>query len=203
LLVVAGIFIVISVWKQIRLQAPARLFFLIQSCFLALAMLLPIMAGVSTRTSESDRFLHFPSYFLCILIAFIVLHLFKRPVYYLGCFLCILLYQVLFLEKNNLNWDKASNAVRQILTIIAAGKPSEKIYVMNLPDEIDGAFVFRNGFTDALLLNHIDTASVMVASRLTRDEELSVPPLVTGPVNLPIPSGTQVICWNRKKWVRL
>jgi protein O-mannosyl-transferase len=233
LVLACSLFITFRLWKQLRLNESARNFWIVQWYFLGLSMLLPMFAGVSTRTSESDRLLHFPSYFFCILVAFTVLHVLKRPQYRMWCFAFIIIYQVFFLEKNNLNWEKASNSVRQVLGIIAERKPDEKIFIANLPDEVDGAFIFRNGFNDALVLNQIDTASIVVASRLTRDEALLLSPVIIGQLQsdsviippsfrvyksatsvkwiagkdgiryLQIPAGSQIVYWNNKNWIRL
>lgn len=228
-----SVYVMIRFWKQHKNNPAARDFMTISWAFFLIAMLIPFMTGVSTRTSESDRFLHFPSYFFCILLAFIIMHIIRKYRWQVVAFSAIICYQVFFLEMNNLNWQKASAAVREIIDIVARQRPGKKIYVANLPDEIDGAFVFRNGFREALLLNNLDTANVVVVSRLIRDDELNMPEVIhhqKQPDNIFIPpfvqiekaadstdhafqknsirhlhiaEGSRIVYWNRKSWVRL
>lgn len=53
-------------------------FLYIQLACLAIAMLVPMWLGVSTRTSESDRFLYLPSLFLCTLLVCTLWQVFRR-----------------------------------------------------------------------------------------------------------------------------
>lgn len=67
----------------------------------------------------------------------------------------------------------ASRASDNIISEIRKNNVKE-IVVINLPDELEGAFVFRNGFYKALLLNGIDTGRVVVNNYLTRLQYLGL-----------------------------
>jgi hypothetical protein len=100
-----------------------------------------------------------------------------------------------------------------------------------LPGEIDGAYVFRVGFKDALLLHKLDISSVIVVNQAKRDTLLKwpgimeleegkqgtfIPPSVyyqrdsTGggnirkkneTVSFPVTKNETIIYWNKENWV--
>lgn len=218
LAIVAGV----AFYLQKRLagnRQASRFLFVVVACFL-LAMLVPAIAGVSTRTSESDRFLHFPSYFFAMIAAFAMMILLQAS-RWLGVvvtvFLCT---QICCLEVNNLNWRRASGAVTDILAIAKENVHTQQsLYIIGLPDEINGAFVFRVGFQEALMINNIDASQVHILSRYSRDEEEQATlPRVSEPGNntllvhykvratiqeTHIPLNSNVVYWDGKKWTEI
>ncbi len=137
-----------------------------------ITMTIPVFFGISTRTTEGDRLLYFPSVFFAILTANCLL-VFKRGIFRNFAFGAIGLYFLFFLFINNRQWEKASRASENIISEIKKNNGKE-IVVINLPDELEGAFVFRNGFYKALLLNGIDTSMVTVNNYLTRLQYLGM-----------------------------
>ena len=72
------------------------------------------------------------------------------------------------------NWKTASGITREIVG--AAGEPVKgKVYLINLPDEKDGAYIFRLGFPQALLIAGRDTGRVVVVNHFSRLEWLASP----------------------------
>jgi hypothetical protein len=137
------------------------LFFCIVGCWL-FSLVLAGIGGVSTRTSESDRFLELPSYFLCMIVAFFMTFLLRRKNALLFTLLIIVTYNIFHLEKNNFNWAKASDVVKETLQKAQRAGGDGKYYFYNMPDELNGAYIFRVGFEDALLLNGVDTGRVQL-----------------------------------------
>lgn len=163
-------------WKRTRQERASRIFFYVQfSCF-AIAMLVPMWLGVSTRTSESDRFLYLPSFFFCSLLAFGFVYFFRQAKQRVIVVALLLFVLVALLEENNSNWKRASGAVRQLLGEVkkASGQPG-RLLIVNLPGEINGAYIFRVGFDEAIRLYQYDSSKVKVVSTLTRDQELMLP----------------------------
>ncbi|AXY75435.1 hypothetical protein D3H65_16240 [Paraflavitalea soli] len=173
LLLAIGLFYYLR--KRLMNDKQALSWFYMQGCFFLVALLIPSLVGVSTRTSESDRLLNFASYFFSTIVAFGLVHIISQSKWLLMAMVAIVTVHIYLLEQNNLNWHKASTSVREILALLGNNETGKKTYVANLPEEINGAFVFRAGFREALLLNNIDTAGVQVLSSLTRDTALLFP----------------------------
>ena len=53
---------------------------------------------------------------------------------------------------------------------IQAAKSTDKIYFLNIPNEIDGAYVFRLGFPDALHLYGKDSSHFIAVNYLPRQD---------------------------------
>jgi hypothetical protein len=154
------------------------------------------MFGVSTRTYEGDRLLYFPSFFLCISLAFLVTVLFKKQALRNIISLLICLYFAWFLLQNNRYWTKASEITVHIINVFkTSGNTGEKL-VVNLPEEYHGAYIFRNGFREALLLNQIDTSGVRIVNFI-KSEEMDAVSGQFGPViagdSIYLPPFTNVI----------
>jgi hypothetical protein len=171
-----------SFWRRVgRLpvgrRTALRNYFIQLLLLLAIACVVPVLSGVSTHTSESDRFLYFPSYFLCAGMAFVLMQLFRDRRWLYGVAGLILVYEVFFVEVNNRNWIKASRTTRGVLAEVSGAMArvgGKKVFVVNLPDEHDGAYIFRLGLPEALLMEGIDTAGLVIVSHLVRDEELKL-----------------------------
>jgi protein O-mannosyl-transferase len=142
---------------------------------LFISMIVPVVFPVSTRTSETDRLLYFPSVFVCILIALLLLTLLQRTTMRYAGVAIVSIYFLVFLQLNNRNWQWASAITDKILSSIRENSGAGKMYIINLPDEYNGAFIFRLGFEEALMINGIDTARVKKANILYRDEAYGSP----------------------------
>ena len=134
------------------------LFFL----FLAflVALILPAAFSVSTRTSEGDRLLYFPSIFLCLLIGFAINTSRQRIVLTL-----LLIFSMIQLFSDQRHWDKADVAAKETLRLLQQNNV-DSLAIVNLPDEVDGAFAFRNGLGKAIIVHHLQGAPVQVVSKL-------------------------------------
>ena len=201
IVLIIGIGGIIYLHRRLKNNVESLVFLYIQISFFLTAMVIPVIGGVSTRTSESDRLLHFPSYFLCAITAFALINIIHKLKWLMLISALMITASVYLLELNNLNWYKASASVRGIVKIIKS-RTVQKVYVANLPEEIDGAFVFRVGFKEALLMNKIDTGEVMVLSTLTRDEAMKSPAEITYPGNGHLISlkNALLVYWDKKRW---
>jgi len=137
------------------------------------SMFIPVLFGVSTRTSEGDRLLYFPSVFLCMMLAFYLLFFLKQNKERLLTTSLISIYFGVFSFITVSRWETASDLANNILQKAADAKVKQVVYI-NIPDEIEGAFVFRNGFSKALELYNIDTNNVRVNNYITRLEYLKL-----------------------------
>lgn len=149
-----------KIWSYLALEAA-----------LLLALLPAVAMGVSTRTSEGDRLLYFPSCLLCLLAAALLLLLPGRR---LRLLLCggYAVASVVFIIGNNRRWIVASRVAESTLDLLRA--TPGPVVLVNAPDEWEGAYIFRNSFKSALAVNGIDTGRVDVKHFLLRLEYLRV-----------------------------
>ena len=126
------------------------------------AALLPAIAfGVSTHTSEGDRLLYFPSVWFCILMSAWIVQFVKWAwMRWTVVGLLMLAGWVLILWNNN-NWVYASRVVEDVVGTIKRSN-AKRVVMVNLPDEHEGAFIFRNNFDKALVIHGIDSSKVVV-----------------------------------------
>lgn len=177
MLLVLGIACFVT-WRRIRTDKNVKRFFLVQWCCFGTAMLLCIFLGVSTRTSESDRLLYLPSFFFCTLVAFMIMQLFRKEKWRIIVMALLLIVQVALVQENNANWKRASDSVKRLMQEVKQFTGPGRLYVINLPSETDGAYIFRVGFAEAFRLYGYDRLGVRVVNRLIRDEELLLPAVI-------------------------
>jgi len=139
--------------------------------FTLISLLIPIAFGVSTRTSEGDRLLYFPSCFICMLLIATIMMIFRNAGIRLLCFSGISIYFLCFLEINNMRWVKASMAAKSILETVR-NRGAKNVVLINVPDELEGAFIFRNGLAKALEINKADSSTVKIINYLKRVDYL-------------------------------
>jgi hypothetical protein len=70
-----------------------------------------------------------------------------------------------------MRWVKASRAAESILETVR-NRGTKNIILINVPDELEGAFVFRNGLFKALEINKTDTSKVTIMNYLKRTDYL-------------------------------
>jgi hypothetical protein len=79
-------------------------------------------------------------------------------------------YNVILLESNNINWMRAGNATYSIIQILKSDSASG-ICIANLPNETKGAYIFREGFKEALIVNKIDTGRFIIINKLSKEQK--------------------------------
>jgi hypothetical protein len=107
-----------------------------------------------TPTLEGARFLYLPSLGASIILAALLTDQNGRgsPKKIYVVFPIILFF--FFLMRNNVAWNYASKVsdrmLRQALTVLNEFEIKEMVYVVGLPDNYKGAYIFRNGFSSAV-----------------------------------------------------
>jgi hypothetical protein len=159
LLGVALLLIALWFWRSNRTN-PERL----RTAALLVALfgisgIIAVVGGVSTRTSESDRFLYLPSAFLCLAATMVVLSLPNRVVrIVLGA--ALLAASTVGLARGIRPWREASDMVEGILREVRLHPAAGVTYVVGLPGDVRGAYAFRHGFEQALLWNGLDASRI-------------------------------------------
>ena len=136
---------------------------------LVATILVSISFGMSTRTSEGDRLMYLPSVFYAILISLLIVRLVTSiRTIALATFL-LLAFQIVFLMINQHNWIRASVYAIKVINAISAHS-QRPLYIINLPSDNNGAYVFRNCLPEALMHYQIDTAGVKVVNIIQSTE---------------------------------
>ena len=171
---------------------------------LCIACIVPVFTGISTITSESDRMLYFPSLFLCMIVSVLLIFFIRNRSKKLLIFFLLLSYNIFLLETNNFHWAIAGKTTESLVSLLK-NKTSGKTYVLDIPEEYRGAYIFRQGLSDALRINSINPARVVVINFLTRDQaNLPQTPMVRQRrYALNLNKDDNVIFWDGHSFVRL
>lgn len=170
----------LAVWIHFRcirrLSGKRKIRYYLVLWGLFISLILPVRFGLSTRTSEGDRLLYFPSAFLCILLSYWIMTVSRKPARKYVV-IAVTGYFSFFLYKSIAQWDLASKATEAIRTAVSSPGDTTKA-IINIPDELDGAYVFRHGFNEFLTLYGIDVQRVVPVNYLDRLEYLHIPGVI-------------------------
>ena len=141
----------VLIWRAWRNERTKRDALLTLALLLTLSCSLAVIGGVSTRTSESDRFLYLPSAFLCGLLGLLIGYV-PRTALRLGVAAITLVLFTAMMKLEVQHWRVASAVTRQIMRELPTAQEKGTLYVSGLPDSYEGAYIFRNGFREAVAL---------------------------------------------------
>lgn len=118
----------------------------------SLLSLIPMLnLGVSPFDTQGERFLYLPSAFF---VAFLILALrsvLNRRRFLVLCSFLILI-QPGFLYRSNRNWKQAGEISRSVVAEMERAAGVENLFILNLPDNIRGAYILRKGVSSACAL---------------------------------------------------
>lgn len=137
------------------------LLFLLAASFVTI--LPSINLAVDANGSEGERYLYLSSAWFAILIAALLRPAIAWP-FRVVTFAALLLGCMTALVARNADWHRASRLCRNVLTDLSAAPRRDGLYVLDMPDNIHDAYVFRNSIWDALALlyPHADTPPIYV-----------------------------------------
>jgi len=136
--------------RRIHGKIPKILYFLIVGFFISLVPVLPW--GVSMTETEGERFIYLPSLFSSILIVLLLHSILQNKRYLVILFICLSLFFGGTLYRSNENWREAGTISKNILESIRRLGNADRLFIINLPDNLNGAFIYRNGIRDAIRL---------------------------------------------------
>lgn len=149
----AGIlaFILTARRRQIHLKKRVVHLLLFGACFF-LSLLPVITMKVSVQTTQSERFLYFPSAFAVILLGSVIALIPGRKA---SAAILIVLAVMGFvsLQQVNTRWQTAGSLSLEITQMISNENP-DSVLILNLPDNFQGAYVLRNGIAEAVSIFH-------------------------------------------------
>lgn len=150
-------------WSRTKPSNIARQQIVLWCSLILVACSVGYFAGVSTNTSESDRFLYMPSAFLCGLVGTVITMMTTRILRH-GTTLFVVMVSILLLKQNHANWMEASRITRLCLAELPPAPQQGTLWVYGLPDDHQGAFIFRNGFPEAIALMGRPSDDVVVVT---------------------------------------
>lgn len=130
----------------------------------ALAPILPL--SIAVATPESERLVYMASAFASLLlVSFLGAAIRHKTTVAVIVLLCAV-GNVASLVRINRHWQEASAITRSALTSFGDimrryGRIGRAVYVLNVPDNVRGAYVFRRGFHEALRVMAPDQVSNM------------------------------------------
>lgn len=121
--------------------------------FTFIAALWPVinLETTSLIDIQSDRYGYFASIFFYLLLSSLLFFLAKRVVWTLSFFWIAA--SIFLLVETNKNW-KIAGIVGKGLIENYKWFEARKIYVLNVPDNVGGAYLFRNGFRESIEKHH-------------------------------------------------
>ncbi|HEX6624296.1 MAG TPA: hypothetical protein VF064_11325, partial [Pyrinomonadaceae bacterium] len=118
---------------------------------LFLAALLPaINLRIDVFTTHGERYLYFPSAFFCVALAHVLTKSIRSGRRALVALSCILVFYAASLWLTNRHWAEAARISRAVVEDLSTQSAGNAVLVLNLPDNLDGAHLFRNGLPEAL-----------------------------------------------------
>jgi hypothetical protein len=144
---------------------PARvLAFCALAMICSLAPVLPLT--ISIATTESERFVYLPTAFSCILLVWVCAST-LRPwaLAVIACLVAIAVHTIR-LDVVNARWHASGTLTKNIVDSYADlvrehdPRGTTPVFLLNIPDNVSGAYVYRNGFVSALEMFHPDLTPV-------------------------------------------
>jgi len=142
-------FILIVQRKKIHLKRRAVHLILLGTCFF-LSLVPVITMKVSITSTQSERFLYFPSAFAVILLCSLIALVPGRKAS-AAILIVLAVLGFVFLQQVNTRWQAAGRLSLEITQMVSNENP-DSVLILNLPDNFKGAYVLRNGITEAVSL---------------------------------------------------
>jgi len=101
--------------------------------------------------TQGERYLYLPSAFACLAVAGVVGVGFQRRKVQSLVLVCLVLVHALSLQWVNQRWISASRISEQVAKEVSQTDPNNTV-VLNVPDNYQGAYIFRNGLRQAATL---------------------------------------------------
>jgi len=121
---------------------------LILACYFLL-MLPVINLAVHLMDTQGERFVYLPSAFGIMLLTALLLYIAPRFEYIAAVLACLVVAFALLLARSNTNWRRASEIAGNVTASLSAFPAGSRVFLLNQPDNIRGAYVFRNGLNEA------------------------------------------------------
>lgn len=129
---------------------------LLAAASLVIALLPALPLTISLSTTETERVVYIASGFGAILTVFVVDSLVRVPAVTMTLVALLSAAHLYMLERQNAHWNEASltfeSVIRSLVPLARAHGAGDGrfVFMLNLPDNVKGAYVFRRGFYASL-----------------------------------------------------
>ena len=154
-LLAAGLVVLAMAWRSSRYRVP--LLFAVAAAGIMLAPALPLT--ISLGTTETERAVYIPTAFGALLVILTIDALLPRPSYRNVVAGLVIAAHAVLLQRFTSNWRDAGDLFAQLIESFAVAArahdpgPTGHFFILNLPDNLRGAYIFRRGFYIALALH--------------------------------------------------
>ena len=115
-----------------------------------LVCLLPVVTmSISVFDVAGERWIYLPSVFTCIALAYICVAFFPENKRFITWTLLLVVFYSLTLYRSNRTWNEAAKLSSGLLNDLVVSS-RQNLLILNVPDNLNGATVFRNGIEQAL-----------------------------------------------------
>jgi hypothetical protein len=140
----------LALFAWARRHAFAWLMILLSAC-----ALLPVLAlRINVFDTQGERFLYLPSAFFAPALAYLCLWTqgtVRRAKLRAATVVCLLVFYASSLWVTNRSWSEAARLSHDILRELTRQSERGAVLLLNAPDNLRGAYVYRNGLGQALL----------------------------------------------------
>ncbi len=148
-------------WRAFNAAQPAAarmLIGLIGAWGLALAPVTVFTSATQTtlRTLTDERLVYFPSVFAALLTAILLALVIRDRRTLIGVSVALLVFYGGMLIYANRQWQRAADLAEEIVQSFGVYAPNDEVIVLVVPDNLNGAYVLRNGLAAALDLAYGD-----------------------------------------------
>jgi protein O-mannosyl-transferase len=122
-------------------------------------LLIPVLQmRVSLVNTQGERFLYLPSAFLCMALATLLVRRIRSLPVLLGAAAALLSFYSFSLVRENRDWQAAGAIYSRVVEELGVMAPGRPVVLLNLPDHLNGAYLFRNGLDEACRMELADRA---------------------------------------------
>jgi hypothetical protein len=140
------------IFKLKRRKFPNILYFILLAYFVSVLPVINLGTNF-LKDTQGERFIYLPSVFLVMFLIIFLAHIFMgRKKYFIVVSLIMIILSGIQLFKVNKNWIAAGRISKNIIDSLSQTEKADKLIIVTLPDNINGAYVFRNGLWQAIEL---------------------------------------------------
>lgn len=137
--------------------AMHRIVWILLACFIV--ALLPVLGmDVRIHSTEGERFVYYPSVLGITASTFVLFQIIRSHKIAWTIVCVVILANLYYSNESNMRWVAASHLCERIAKEVAAFNP-DQTFIMSIPDNYQGAYVFRNGLSESVAMYRGDPST--------------------------------------------